>query len=51
MVKFEFSVSDSYMLVFTPGRMYVVKNGALITNINGSGNDYLTLAALTSMKT
>lgn len=48
MVKFEFSVSDSYMLVFTPGRMYVVKNGALITNINGSGNDYLTLAALTS---
>ena len=29
MVKFEFSVSDSYMLVFTPGRMYVVKDGVL----------------------
>lgn len=48
MVKFEFSVSDSYMLVFTPGRMYVVKDGALITDINGSGNDYLTVSALTS---
>lgn len=48
MVKFEFSVSDSYMLVFTPGRMYVVKDGALITNINGSGNNYLTVSSLTS---
>ena len=48
MVSFEFSVSDSYMLVFTPGKMYVFKNGAQITNINGSGNDYLTIASLTS---
>jgi len=48
MVPFEFSVTDSYMLVFTPGKMYVFKDGALITNINGSGNDYLTVAALTS---
>ena len=48
MVSFEFSVSDSYMLVFTPGKMYVFKNGALITDINGSGNDYLTVAAVTS---
>jgi hypothetical protein len=48
MVSFEFSVSDSYMLVFTPGRMYVFKNGALITNINGSGNNYLSVAAFTA---
>ena len=48
MVSFEFSVSDSYMLVFTPGKMYVFKDGALITNINGSGNDFLTVASLTS---
>ena len=42
LVHFEFSVSDSYMLAFTNNRMYVFKNKALITNINGSGNDYLT---------
>ena len=48
MVHFEFSVTDSYMLVFTPGRMYVFKNRALVTDINGSGNDYLSIAALTS---
>jgi hypothetical protein len=48
MVSFEFSVSDSYMLIFTPARMYVFKDGALITNINGSGNDYLSVAAFTA---
>ena len=48
MVPFEFSVTDSYMLVFTTGRMYVFKGGALITNINGSGDDYLAIAAITA---
>jgi hypothetical protein len=48
MVSFEFSVSDSYMLVFTPGKMYVFKDGALIKNINGSGDDFLAVASLTS---
>ena len=48
MVPFEFSVSDSYILVFTPGKMYVVKDGVLITDINGSGNDYLTVSDLTA---
>jgi hypothetical protein len=48
MVGFEFSVSDSYMLVFTPGKMYVYKDRTLITNINGSGNDYLTVSSLTA---
>jgi hypothetical protein len=42
MVSFQFSVDDSYMLVFTHNRMYVVKNGVVQTNINGSGNPYLT---------
>jgi hypothetical protein len=42
LVHFEFSVDDSYMLCFTNNRMYVFKDKALITNINGSGNDYLT---------
>lgn len=48
MVSFEFSISDSYMLVFTPGKMYVFKDGSLITNINSSGNDFLAVASLTS---
>jgi len=42
LVHFEFSVDDSYMLCFTHNRMYVFKDKALITNINGSGNNYLT---------
>jgi len=42
LVHFEFSVDDSYMLVFTNNRMYVFKDKVLQTNISGSGNDYLT---------
>jgi hypothetical protein len=41
LVEFEFSTSDSYMLCFTHNRMYVFKNKAIVTNINGSGNPYL----------
>jgi len=48
MVAFEFSVTDSYMLVFTPGRMYAYKDGIVITNINGTGNDYLSVPTITS---
>jgi len=43
LVEFEFSTSDSYMLCFTHNRMYVFKNRALITNINGTGNPYLAV--------
>ena len=50
LVHFEFSVSDSYMLAFTNQRMYVFKDKALITNINGSGNDYLAVTAITSAR-
>jgi len=46
LVEFEFSTSDSYMLCFTHNRMYIFKNGSLITNINGSGNPYLNTSAV-----
>ena len=49
LVSFQFSVSDSYMLCFTHLRMYVIKNGAVITNINGSGNNYLTTTVSSDM--
>lgn len=42
LVPFQFSVDDSYMLCFTHNRMYVIKNGSVIANINSSGNNYLT---------
>jgi hypothetical protein len=42
LVPFSFSVDDSYMLCFTHNRMYIIKNGVVQTNINGSGNSYLT---------
>ena len=42
LVEFEFSTVDSYMLCFTHNRMYIFKNEALVTNINGSGNNYLS---------
>lgn len=42
LVSFQFSVDDSYMLCFTHNRMTVVKNGVVQSNINGTGNNYLT---------
>lgn len=48
LVSFEFSTSDSYMLMFTHQKMHVIRNGAVVADINGSGNDYLTISALTS---
>jgi hypothetical protein len=36
------------MLCFTHQRMYVIKNGAVVANINGSGNNYLAIASVTS---
>ena len=49
LVPFQFSVDDSYMLCFTHQRMYVIKAGAVIANINGSGNNYLTTTVTSSM--
>jgi hypothetical protein len=45
-VPFEFSTSDSYMLVFSHNRMYVYRNKALVTAINGGANDYLDTSAV-----
>ena len=47
MVHFEFSVDDSYMLIFIDEQMYVFKDGVQITNVNGSGNDYLSVTNIT----
>lgn len=49
LINFEFSVDDSYMLIFTHQRMYVVKDGVQITNINSSGNPYLTTSITSAM--
>lgn len=48
LIPFEFSTTDSYLLVFVAGRIYVYKAGVLQTNINGSGNDYVTATGLTA---
>lgn len=44
LIPFEFSTTQSYMLLFTHNRLYIYKNKVLLTNINGSGNDFLTTA-------
>jgi len=53
LVPFEFSTTQSYMLLFVHNRVYIYKDKELVTNINGSGNDYLatsiTSAYLTTM--
>jgi hypothetical protein len=46
LIPFEFSVDDSYLLVFVNG--YIYKASVLQTNINGSGNDYLAAADITA---
>ena len=48
LIPFEFSTTDSYLLVFVAGRIYVYKDGVRQTNINGSGNDYITATGLTA---
>ena len=47
LIPFEFSTSDSYMFALVNQRIYIFKNGSLITNINGSGNNYLAATSLT----
>lgn len=48
LIPFEFSVTDSYLLAFVAGRIYVFKDGVLQTDINGSGNDYLAASSITA---
>ena len=47
-VHFEFSVNDSYMLIFVDQKMFVFKDKTQITNINGTGNDFLDVPKVTS---
>jgi len=49
LVPFEFSVDDSYMLAFVDERMYVIKDGVLVDDINGTGNPYLVTTITASM--
>ena len=49
LVPFQFSVTDSYMLCFTHNRMHVIKNGAIVTNINGTGDSFLTTTITSAM--
>lgn len=44
MIEFEFSTSQTYVMVLVDKRLYIINNGALVTNINGTGNDYLDLS-------
>lgn len=48
LIPFEFNTSDSYMFALTHQRIYIFRNSALVTNINGSGNNYLAVTAITS---
>jgi hypothetical protein len=45
LVSFEFSTEQQYVFLFVSNRLYIYKLGELVTNINGSGNDYLDLSS------
>ena len=47
LIPFEFSASDTYMFAITQGRIHVFRNGALVTGINGTSNDFITASAIT----
>jgi hypothetical protein len=47
-IPFEFSVNDSFTLVFVNQRIYVFKAGVLQTNINGTGNPYIAATSITT---
>ena len=49
LIPFEFNVDDSYMLAFTHQRMHIIKNGALITAINGGADNFLTTTITSAM--
>ncbi len=49
LVPFEFSVTDSYLLVFVHQKMIVIKDGAVIPDINAGTLDYLTTTITSAM--
>ena len=44
-VPFAFSTTQTYMFVFSGTRAYIFKDGALVTNINTTGNDFLDVSS------
>ena len=48
LIPFEFSADDSYMFALVNQRIYIFRNKVLVTDINGSGNDYLAVSSITS---
>ena len=48
LIPFEFNSDDSYMFAITPGKLYVFRDKVLVTNINGSGNDFLAIPEITA---
>ena len=49
LVPFEFSVTDSYLLVFVHQKMIIIKDGAVIPDINAGTLDYLTTTITSAM--
>ena len=48
LVPFTFSTTQTYMMVFSGGRMYVFKNGVQVTAINGGSDDFLDVSSSVS---
>ena len=42
LMSFHFSQTDTYVILAANNKFFFFRNGALVTNINSSGNDYLT---------
>ena len=47
-IPFEFSVTDSYSLVFVHQKIFVFKNGVQQENLNGGTDDFITATEITS---
>ena len=48
LIPFEFSVSDTYLLVIVTGRIYVYKDDTLQADINGTGNSFIAASDITA---
>ena len=48
LVPFEFSTTQSYMLLFANNKMFVFKDKTLVTAINGGSDDFLTTTIATA---
>jgi len=48
LIPFSFSTTQTYMMLFSGTRMMVFKEGVQVTDINGTGNDYLDVSSSVS---